>query len=190
MLPITPRPLSELNMVDWKKYRHAYGPAGDIPKLLRAIAEAPAAGNAQEVNWLGNRIFHEGVAPVHRVTLAVLPFVLGLVIEGNTPHRARLLKMLWEMLQSMKDFRGHNWPKSYQPPEWQELERELLALGPLLSPLIHSEDSALAIAASQYFNVWAWYTGRSYAGRMAEIESLPEAEVRETVLAHAIDVWA
>lgn len=188
MLP-TPRPLSELSTVNWKAYRHAYGPASDIPKLLRAIAEAPTVGNAQEVNWLENRIFHQGIAPAHKVVLVTLPFLLGLILESTSPHRARLLEMIAEMLHSMKDFRGHNWPKGYQPPEWQELERQLLALGPLLLPLLEGEDTALAIAAGQYFNVRAWYKGRPYAGRIAEIEGLPEGEVREAMLAHAVEVW-
>lgn len=189
MTPPPIRPLSELNTVNWKAYRHAYGPASDIPKLLREMAEELPKAAIKALQQLENSIFHQGIAPADEVVLALLPFLLELILHGPAAQRARLLEMLAEMLQSMKDFRAYSWPEGYQPPEWQELERQLLALGPLLLPLLGGEDTALAIAAGQYFNVRAWYKGRPYAGRIAEIEGLANEEVREAVLAHAVEVW-
>jgi hypothetical protein len=71
--------LRALETIDWNRHHHAYGPATDVPKLLRALVDPggaseslkaaarkkkqSVAGHAQSVLW-GN-VFHQG-SPVGR----------------------------------------------------------------------------------------------------------------------------
>lgn len=181
----TPRPLSELNTVNWKAYRHAYGRASDIPKLLRTIAEAAPEAAANALNQLENSIFHQGIAPADEVVLALLPFLLELVLHGPEQHRTGLLSLLHQILLSMKDFRAYAWDEGYFPPKWLELQQQLLELGPLLTPLLESPMFSLALTTNEYFNVVAHYHD-NHAERLDEILSLPNEKMRVGLVAHLI----
>ncbi|MEV4709105.1 hypothetical protein [Actinoplanes sp. NPDC049316] len=63
--------LDGLDEVDWAALTHAYGPAHDVPELLREAALSDLYG----------RIFHQGT--VYTATAAAVPFLVELAAEGR-----------------------------------------------------------------------------------------------------------
>ncbi|MFE0627568.1 hypothetical protein ACFW3D_11385 [Streptomyces sp. NPDC058864] len=79
-----------LDSVAWADLDHAYGPAGDVPDLLRALAspDQEAADEAAQELW--SSIVHQG--SVYRATLPAVPFLARLTTAGV--RRAELLCMV------------------------------------------------------------------------------------------------
>lgn len=103
--------LDRLHNVEWTRLHHAYGPATDVPDLLRALVDpsnAPAPlrsqaqhdrrGIAEQVEWLlwGN-VFHQGTR--WQVTAHVVPFLVEILTEG--PQDPRLQGFLLSYLHHL-----------------------------------------------------------------------------------------
>jgi hypothetical protein len=66
----------------WAELEHAYGPAGDVPELLRRLAEAPGPGEDVEAEpWfsLWSALHHQG--DVCTATYAAVPHVVRIACE-------------------------------------------------------------------------------------------------------------
>ncbi len=82
-----------LDTVDWSRFHHAYGPAADVPSLLRTLVlpEAPSAtgktalGSAIHALW-GN-VYHQGT--VWGVTPHVVPFLYEVAASSKPTPQAR-----------------------------------------------------------------------------------------------------
>src|SRR3954447_8244875 len=85
-------PLDGLDAIDWAGLEHAYGPATDVPGLLRELLVADP-GRRDKTHWtLYGNIFHQGsryAASAHAV-----PFLLALAADAATPGRADVLRLL------------------------------------------------------------------------------------------------
>jgi len=93
--------LDGLGEVNWSALHHAYGPADDVPDLLRALIDtenAPlslrtAAKGARrdvrdQVEWtLWGNVFHQGSR--WQVTAGVVPFLVELLRDGPNDDRLR-----------------------------------------------------------------------------------------------------
>ncbi|TMQ90933.1 hypothetical protein ETD83_33200 [Actinomadura soli] len=75
--------LQGLDDVDWTALQHAYGPAGDVPGLLRGIAEGPDPGD--DLDDLDVKIFHQGGFVCSAATKAVLPWAFWKVTGDLGP---------------------------------------------------------------------------------------------------------
>src|ERR1043166_4531491 len=87
--------LENLERVKWRKARHAYGSARDVPAMLRELAseDEDVRGNALEE--LEAALCHGG----HRSEAAALavPFLFELVLDPGTPDRQDLISFLVEL---------------------------------------------------------------------------------------------
>src|SRR5690554_371129 len=95
--------LAGLDRIDWSRFHHAYGPATDVPGLLRAVASddlAPEPIKAaakkrgtsvfEHVTWtLYGNVFHQG--SVWGVSAKVVPFLLELLQAGLDAERRHFL---------------------------------------------------------------------------------------------------
>lgn len=95
--PETQRMLEELDAIPWGDLSHAYGPADDLPDLLRAIYRggslqtgSPKAGNP--LGELAERIVHQGT--LYEATSHVVPFLIDLLRDTKRQHRADFLYLL------------------------------------------------------------------------------------------------
>lgn len=84
----------EIDAVSWAKLHHAYGPATDVPDLLKALmapeAASPALRDAtkknkrsvfEHVTWtLWGNVFHQGT--VWQVTATAVPFLAAILRDG------------------------------------------------------------------------------------------------------------
>jgi HEAT repeat protein len=83
-----------LDEVDWGRFHHAYGAAGDVPDLLRALSARDRQHAAASLSTLWNRVRHQGGSSAP-AALAV-PFLLRAAAERAVHNRAQLLLLAAE----------------------------------------------------------------------------------------------
>ena len=85
-------PLEGLDAVGWAGLQHAYGPATDVPGLLRDL-RAPDPERREKAVWeLYGNIFHQGSR--YEATAHAVPFLLALAADPGTPDRAEIVRMI------------------------------------------------------------------------------------------------
>lgn len=74
-----------LDLVDWHGVTHAYGPADDVPRLLKLMLSPDQ--QIREGAWedLDNRVWHQGT--LYPATAAVAPFLIRLAADRNYPDQ-------------------------------------------------------------------------------------------------------
>ncbi|WP_405938845.1 PBS lyase [Streptomyces sp. NBC_00726] len=78
--------------VDWASMRHAYGPADDVPALLRGLASADPAERERALDGMYGAVHHQG--DVYPCTLACIPFLFELVADPWVPDRGDIVELL------------------------------------------------------------------------------------------------
>ncbi len=91
-----PMSLDRLDEIAWSTLDHAYGPADDVPELLRALVSTNPAKRAIARDSLHASLDHQGVQRTE-ATLRAIPFLTGLVADPATPDRAALVRLLAEL---------------------------------------------------------------------------------------------
>jgi hypothetical protein len=84
--------LGGLDSVPWDELEHAYGPAMDVPELIRALAAPEAAARAAALDSLYGNIWHQGT--VYQATAYAVPFLIELVANPTVPDREAILVLL------------------------------------------------------------------------------------------------
>ena len=84
--------LAGLEEIDWAGLRHAYGPAGDVPGLLRALVSESPAERRRAVHGLYSNVFHQGSR--YEATAYAVPFLARLALDPRTPQRDAILHLL------------------------------------------------------------------------------------------------
>jgi hypothetical protein len=84
--------LEGIDDIDWSVLEHAYGPANDVPDLVRALAGPGADEREKALRTLYGNVFHQGTR--YEATAYVVPFVLELLADPATPGRAELVHLL------------------------------------------------------------------------------------------------
>ncbi|THA33567.1 PBS lyase [Streptomyces sp. A1277] len=78
--------------VDWASMEHAYGPADDVPALLRGLASADPAEREHALDGMYGSVHHQG--DVYACTLACIPFLFELVVDPAVPDRGDIVELL------------------------------------------------------------------------------------------------
>lgn len=81
-----------LDRVDWARLKHAYGPARDVPAILRKMIAADE--KTREVGWdaFWGVVNHQG--DFYDSTVAAIPFLLEAIAHSGVPDRASILNYL------------------------------------------------------------------------------------------------
>jgi hypothetical protein len=85
-------PLAGLDAVDWAGLQHAYGPAADVPGLLRDLRANDPERREKAVWELYGNIFHQGSR--YEATAHAVPFLLALAADPGTPDRVEIVRMI------------------------------------------------------------------------------------------------
>ncbi|MFD8080872.1 hypothetical protein ACFV4F_04140 [Kitasatospora sp. NPDC059722] len=85
-------PLDGLDDIDWAALNHAYGPATDVPGLLRDLTSPDPAERDHALDALYGGVHHQG--DVYDSTLACLPFLCALAAAPAVADRGSLLTLL------------------------------------------------------------------------------------------------
>ncbi|MFF8597533.1 PBS lyase [Streptomyces sp. NPDC015232] len=84
--------LTGIEEVDWASLGHAYGPADDVPELLRGLASADPAERENALDGMYGAVHHQG--DVYDSTLACIPFLLELVADPTVQDRGGIVELL------------------------------------------------------------------------------------------------
>ena len=88
-----------LDDIDWSALEHAYGPAADVPAMLRALVSAEQEERDEGLDGLWGAVHHQG--DVYDSTIAAVPFVIRLALDPAVPARADLLQLLASIGESV-----------------------------------------------------------------------------------------
>ncbi|MET9374535.1 PBS lyase [Streptomyces sp. NPDC002992] len=84
--------LTGIEEVDWASLGHAYGPADDVPGLLRGLASSDPAEREIALDGMYGAVHHQG--DVYDSTLACIPFLLELVADPGVQDRGGIVELL------------------------------------------------------------------------------------------------
>ncbi|MEO3976432.1 PBS lyase [Streptomyces sp. CAU 1734] len=82
----------DINEVGWAGLEHAYGPAEDVPELLRGLASGDPAEREAALDGMYGAVHHQG--DVYDSTLACIPFLLELVADPSVRDRGGIVELL------------------------------------------------------------------------------------------------
>ncbi|MEE1741468.1 PBS lyase [Streptomyces sp. BE147] len=81
-----------IDEVDWASMEHAYGPADDVPGLLRGLASADPAEREMALDGMYGAVHHQG--DVYACTLACIPFLFELAVDPGVQDRGSVVELL------------------------------------------------------------------------------------------------
>lgn len=81
-----------IDEVDWASMEHAYGPADDVPGLLRGLASADPTEREGALDGMYGAVHHQG--DVYACTLACIPFLFELVADPGIQDRGSIVELL------------------------------------------------------------------------------------------------
>jgi hypothetical protein len=87
--------LEALDRVTWADYRHAYGPAVDVPELLRALAFGDEGARGRAKYALYGNLWHQGT--VYEASAHAVVFLIEMLAPGSNADRAFVLQYLGDL---------------------------------------------------------------------------------------------
>ena len=137
----------------WSELRHAYGDAGDIPPLLRAIAQDPSTSSTSKGPWFGlwSALCHQG--DVYPASFAAVPHVVEVL--ASHPLTACFDFFLFPASIELARYRS----RTTVPSDLEASYQESLALFP-------------GIAAAASLRTWTGPLGRSIVAAVAASKGL------------------
>ncbi|MFF3290695.1 PBS lyase [Streptomyces sp. NPDC003023] len=81
-----------IDEVEWASLEHAYGPADDVPELLRKLASADPFERESALDGMYGSVHHQG--DVYDSTLACIPFLMELVADPSVQDRGGIIELL------------------------------------------------------------------------------------------------
>lgn len=129
--------MDALDRIPWDELTHAYGPASDVPGLLRELRTAsPDLEGEDSPLWhLFGNIWHQGT--VYEATPHAVPFLIELAADRGTPDRIGILTLLAEIARSGRPPHPRDAPRDEPGPRrprgressWARRSHEAVAAG-------------------------------------------------------------
>ncbi|SNT47908.1 hypothetical protein SAMN05421812_10736 [Asanoa hainanensis] len=128
--------LAGVDEVGWGRMRHAYGPAADVPDLLRGLVAADPASREDALDALYAGVHHQG--DVYACTVAVIPFLLRIAGDPGRPGRAEVVELL-------ASIGGSDDPEAHTG-HYRQARQAVSDAYPLWSMLVHDPDPQVRAA--------------------------------------------
>ncbi len=93
-----------VDSVNWDEFQHAYGPASDIPPLLKRVANARGRKLNHELDELCSRVLHQG--SIYSASAPVVRALIPLLDTAGRVERTVLYGLLPEFADSARDVLG------------------------------------------------------------------------------------
>ncbi|MDA2814687.1 HEAT repeat domain-containing protein [Nocardiopsis sp. RSe5-2] len=141
-----------LEDIPWADMEHAYGPADEMPDLLRGLVDPDPAERETALDGMYGAVHHQG--DVYECTLAAVPFLVRIAGAPGVPGRAGVLGLL-------ASIGGADWDdglgdEGHRPAEdstYARAERAVAAEVPLFQLLLADGDPAVRAAACRALTV-------------------------------------
>ncbi|HEV8192286.1 MAG TPA: hypothetical protein VGP82_12530 [Ktedonobacterales bacterium] len=189
--------LQGLDAINWHNLEHAYGPAGDVPGLLRDLASRDEQTRESAHYELYGNLYHQGT--IYEPTAFAVPFLLRLVADESVPDRSWILAYLANLARGTSFINVHQHlpeifpnlaPGSRTPEVEAQLAQELQWVEdvhsavrkglPLYLRLLDHSDATIRSAAT--FPLARFKEDASSTmpalGRRLSVETVPDVRVR------------
>lgn len=110
--------LEALDDIDWHHLSHAYGPADDVPDLLRSLASPDEQVRKDAIYELFGNIWHQGT--VYEATIHAVPFLIELLVHPETPDKADIASLLASIADGRGYLEVHARPELFEA-EWTQI---------------------------------------------------------------------
>jgi hypothetical protein len=107
--------LDGLNRVEWRRLRHAFGTAEDVPALLRSLTSQSPDERQAAMNELHGNIWHQGT--IYEATPHAVPFLIELAASHETPDRYAILSYLGTLADGSSYIEVHGGGPALSPQE-------------------------------------------------------------------------
>lgn len=97
--------LEKLEDINWGNYDHAYGPADDVPGLIRGLLSESAEERENIWYELYGNLWHQGT--IYEATIHAVPFFLELLQDKDTPDRFKILSYLGSLAEGSSYIDAH-----------------------------------------------------------------------------------
>ena len=94
--------LTGLDDLPWAQMEHAYGPAHEVPAILRNLIDPDPATREYALDAMYGGVHHQG--DVYDSTLASIPFLLRIAVTTGLPGRADVVELLGSIGGAGEDF--------------------------------------------------------------------------------------
>lgn len=76
----------DFDAINWSDLRHAYGPADDVPGLLRELLSEVPDARQEALYRLMENVWHQGT--IYEASSHVIPFLVSMLHSPSTPDRS------------------------------------------------------------------------------------------------------
>jgi hypothetical protein len=164
-----------LDKIDWHAMEHAYGPADEVPELVRGLISADPEVREEALDGMEGAVHHQG--DVYDCTLASIPFLLEAAVHPGLPGRGEILGLLASIGGAEHD----------RPAESGTLYRDaaeaVAAACPAFLGLLADPDPAVRRAVGQALLVCRGEAARAVAAVQKRIDVEPDLDVRIALVA-------
>lgn len=164
--------LAGVDQIRWGRMTHAYGPAVEIPGLLRGLADADPATRETALDAMYGSVHHQG--DVYACTVAAIPFLVRITADTGRPGRGEVIELLASIAaaDSPGPFTGH--PRKARDAVAQEY--------PLWLSLLDDADPQVRAAVSPLFLVCADQRSEAMAALRQRFATEPEPRVQKAIV--------
>jgi hypothetical protein len=162
--------LEGLGRIDWASLQHAYGPAADVPGLVRALAAEDAAVRQDALHALFGNVWHQGT--VYEATSYVVPFLVELALSPLVLDQAGILSLLAEIADGHSYREVHEtlrtWADRGRTPEHEAQKARELEWVRLAHEAVDRATDALLLLVERDANAHVRAAAASVVGRFPE----------------------
>ena len=189
--------LESLDAVNWSHLEHAYGPADDVPDLIRALTSPLYETRRRTFRTLYSNIYHQGT--VYEATAYAVPFLIELLEGSGIRCKAEILVLLAHLA------RGYSYIEQHQDLEftftkeersspafaerlrkeqtWVKNAHEAVGKGfPLYLDLLRYADPMIRMSAAYILSCFQEYTARSRPALHSSLRSEGDPSAKAGIL--------
>jgi hypothetical protein len=139
--------------VNWRKLSHAYGPARDVPQLLKALTSEEAATRSQALDKLNASLCHQGT--VYSATVASVPLFIELLQTPNIQDKNEILILLGCFARGSDEEELEEFLPTVQKAAYNSIFPALLDGLSLYLQLLNDPDAKIRAASSYLLTCFA-----------------------------------
>jgi len=83
---------ARLEAVEWEKLQHAYGPADDVPAIIRGLVSSSPKERESALDGMYGAVHHQG--DIYDSTVASIPFLFEVLASRTLPGRADVVALI------------------------------------------------------------------------------------------------